>query len=305
MKQDDKRTAVILSLIGIIPVVWLALKIAPSVGGGLAAILPELMSVFENPFHIELCEDSVKAVLVLLLCYGMGIGIYFSTRRNYRRREEHGSAKWGEARTVNKKYAQHPKSANKLMTQNVSIGLNAKKHRRNLNTLVCGGSGAGKTRFYCKPNLMQANTSFVILDPKGEIVRDVGKLLEAKGYELFRELLRTKEYVEFYLGRNGDFDILAASVIKRLHKNYRDDNSAMILVLPYPVKDYEYYEEYYNEIIIPDELHGVHPKAAITERNRWMVTNTDVLIAYIRNESGGTAACVHMAEQLGRRIIKI
>ena len=184
MKQDDKRTAVILSLIGIIPVVWLALKIAPSVGGGLAAILPELMSVFENPFHIELCEDSVKAVLVLLLCYGMGIGIYFSTRRNYRRREEHGSAKWGEARTVNKKYAQHPKSANKLMTQNVSIGLNAKKHRRNLNTLVCGGSGAGKTRFYCKPNLMQANTSFVILDPKGEIVRDVGKLLEAKGYEI-------------------------------------------------------------------------------------------------------------------------
>ena len=184
MKQDDKRTAVILSLIGIIPVVWLALKIAPSVGGGLAAILPELMSVFENPFHIELCEDSVKAVLVLLLCYGMGIGIYFSTRRNYRRREEHGSAKWGEARTVNKKYAQHPKSANKLMTQNVSIGLNAKKHRRNLNALVCGGSGAGKTRFYCKPNLMQANTSFVILDPKGEIVRDVGKLLEAKGYEI-------------------------------------------------------------------------------------------------------------------------
>ena len=184
MKQDDKRTAVILSLIGIIPVVWLALKIAPSVGGGLAAILPELMSVFENPFHIELCEDSVKAVLVLLLCYGMGIGIYFSTRRNYRRREEHGSAKWGEARTVNKKYAQHPKSANKLMTQNVSIGLNAKKHRRNLNSLVCGGSGAGKTRFYCKPNLMQANTSFVILDPKGEIVRDVGKLLEAKGYEI-------------------------------------------------------------------------------------------------------------------------
>ena len=184
MKQDDKRTAVILSLIGIIPVVWLALKIAPSVGGGLATMLPELMSVFDNPFHIELCEDSVKTVLVLLLCYGMGIGIYFSTRRNYRRREEHGSAKWGEARTVNKKYAQHPKSANKLMTQNVSIGLNAKKHRRNLNTLVCGGSGAGKTRFYCKPNLMQANTSYVILDPKGEIVRDVGKLLEAKGYEI-------------------------------------------------------------------------------------------------------------------------
>ena len=184
MKQDDKQSAVILSVIGILPVVWLALLIAPSVKGGLPEILPKLMTVFNNPFQIELCEDSLKTVLVLLLCYGFGIGIYFSTRRNYRRREEHGSAKWGDARAVNKKYCQTPKSENKLMTQNVSIGLNAKKHRRNLNTLVCGGSGAGKTRFYCKPNLMQCNSSFVILDPKGEIVRDVGKLLEAKGYEI-------------------------------------------------------------------------------------------------------------------------
>ena len=184
MKQDDKQSAVILSVIGILPVVWLALLIAPSVKGGLPEILPKLMTVFNNPFQIELCGDSLKTVLVLLLCYGFGIGIYFSTRRNYRRREEHGSAKWGDARAVNKKYCQTPKSENKLMTQNVSIGLNAKKHRRNLNTLVCGGSGAGKTRFYCKPNLMQCNSSFVILDPKGEIVRDVGKLLEAKGYEI-------------------------------------------------------------------------------------------------------------------------
>lgn len=129
--------------------------------------------------------------------------------------------------------------------------------------------------------------------------------IEEKLYDLFKNMLRTKVYVEFYLGRNGDFDILAASVIKRLQKNYRDDNSALILVLPYPVKDYEYYEEYYGEIIIPKELYGTHPKAAITERNRWMVKNTDVLVAYIRKESGGTAACVRMAEQLGRKIIKI
>lgn len=78
--------------------------------------------------------------------------------KNYRRREEHGSAKWGNARAVNKKYRQSPASENKLMTQNVCIGLNAKKHRRNLNTLVCGGSGAGKTRFYCKPNLKVEDT---------------------------------------------------------------------------------------------------------------------------------------------------
>ena len=219
MKQDDKQSAIILSVIGIIPVVWLALLIAPSVGGGLPEILPKLMTVFNNPFHIEFCEDSLKTVLVLLLAYGMAIGIYFSTRRNYRRREEHGSAKWGDAKAVNKKYYQAPKSENKLMTQNVSIGINAKKHRRNLNTLVCGGSGAGKTRFYCKPNLMQANTSFVILDPKGEIVRDVGKLLEAKGYEIkVLDLISMEKshcYNPFvYLQNDNDIQRLVTNLFK-------------------------------------------------------------------------------------------
>ena len=183
-RDNDRQSAVILSVIGIVPVVWLALLIAPSVSGGLPEILPKLMTVLDHPFRIELCEDSLRTVLVLLLVYCMSIGVYFSTRRNYRRREEHGSAKWGDAKTINKKYRQSPPSENKLMTQNVKIGINTKKHRRNLNTLVCGGSGAGKTRFYCKPNLMQANTSFVILDPKGEILRDTGRLLEGKGYEI-------------------------------------------------------------------------------------------------------------------------
>ena len=219
MKQDDKRAAVILSVIGIIPVVWLALLVAPSVKGGLPEILSKLMTVFNNPFQIELCEDSLKTVLVLALCYGFDIGIYFSTRRNYRRREEHGSAKWGDARAVNRKYAQNPKSENKLMTQNVSIGLNAKKHRRNLNTLVCGGSGAGKTRFYCKPNLMQANTSFVILDPKGEIVRDVGSLLEAKGYDIkILDLISMEKshcYNPFvYLRSDNDIQRLVTNLFK-------------------------------------------------------------------------------------------
>lgn len=219
MKQDDRQSAIILSVIGIIPVVWLALLIAPSVGGGLPEILSKLLTVFNNPFHIEFCEDSLKTVLVLLLCYGFGIGIYFSTRKNYRRREEHGSAKWGNANAVNKKYCQTPKSENKLMTQNVAIGINTKKHRRNLNTLVCGGSGAGKTRFYCKPNLMQANTSFVILDPKGEIVRDVGKLLEAKGYEIkVLDLISMEKshcYNPFvYLQNDNDIQRLVTNLFK-------------------------------------------------------------------------------------------
>ena len=186
MRNDnDQKTGLILSICGIVPVVWLALLTAPYVSGGIVEIVSGLSVAVNNPFSITVCEDSVKTVLIFLLAYAMGIGIYFSTRRNYRRREEHGSAKWGSASAVNKKYAQQPKSENKLLTQNVAIGLNAKKHRRNLNTLVIGGSGAGKTRFFCKPNLMQCcRNSYFVLDPKGEIVRDVGELLSQKGYEV-------------------------------------------------------------------------------------------------------------------------
>lgn len=184
MRDKDKQSSIILSIIGIIPMIWLGLLIAPAMNGGLSELLSKLGTIFDNPFHTEICKDSLKTVLILLLCYGIGIGVYFSSMKNYRRREEHGSAKWGSAKKINKKYQQKPLSQNKLMTQNVCIGINAKAHRRNLNTLVCGGSGAGKTRFYCKPNLMQCNTSFVILDPKGEILRDTGYLLEKEGYEL-------------------------------------------------------------------------------------------------------------------------
>ena len=101
-RDNERQSVIILSVIGIIPVVWLALLIAPSVKGGLPEILPSLLTAFNTPFHIELCEDSLKTVLVLLLCYAMGIGIYFSTRRNYRKGEEHGSAKWADKYEIEK-----------------------------------------------------------------------------------------------------------------------------------------------------------------------------------------------------------
>ncbi len=172
-----------------------------------------------NPFEIMVCEDSVKTVLIFLLAYAMGIGVYFSTRRNYRRREEHGSAKWGNAGALNKKYRDKDPSANKLLTQNVRIGLDGKKHRRNLNVLVCGGSGAGKTRLFCKPNVMQCNTSFVILDPKGEIVRDIGGLLENKGYEVrvldLINMHRSHCYNPFvYLRNDNDVQRLVTNLFK-------------------------------------------------------------------------------------------
>lgn len=138
----------------------------------------------ESPFHIIWHEDSIKTALFFIAAYGMGIGIFLSTKRNTRPREEHGSAKWGVASVINRKYADKRFTQNKILTQNVRIGLNSRKHRRNLNVLVCGGSGAGKTRFYGKPNVMQCNTSMVILDPKGEISRDTGNMLKAKGMEI-------------------------------------------------------------------------------------------------------------------------
>ena len=149
---DDYKVSLILSLFGIIPVVWLALLTAPYVSGGIVEIIHNLSVAMENPFSITVCEDTPRTVLIFLLAYGMGIGVYFSTRRNYRKGEEHGSAKWGNAGALNKKYRDKDASENKLLTQSVRIGLDGKKHRRNLNILVVGGSGAGKTRFFCKPS---------------------------------------------------------------------------------------------------------------------------------------------------------
>ena len=185
MRQDKfSKAHLTLYACGVIPVVWLALLLAPYVGGGLLGLVQYGGAALNDPFHIVLCRDSLKTVLVFLLCYGLGIGIYLSTDRNYRRREEHGSAKWGTAQAVRKKYADRKVTENKILTQNVAIGLDGRKHRRNLNILVCGGSGAGKTRFFAKPNIMNANTSFVCLDPKGELLRDTGNLLKAKGYDI-------------------------------------------------------------------------------------------------------------------------
>lgn len=190
---------------------------------------------------IQLCEDSVKTVLTLLLVYGIAIGVYLSTEHNYRRREEHGSAKWGTAGSVNKKYANKDKTENKLLTQNVAIGLDGRKHRRNLNVLVCGGSGAGKTRFYAKPNIMNANTSFVVLDPKGELLRDTGHLLEEKGYEIkvldLIDMEKSHCYNPFvYISSDDDIQRLTTNLFKnttpkgsQTQDPFWDQTAAMLL----------------------------------------------------------------------------
>ena len=184
MKPDERSGGIWAWAFGLIPVVWLALLVAPAVSGGIPAIIEYFPAAMSAPFHIEWCEDSVKTALLFIAAYGIGVGIYLSTRRNYRRGEEHGSAKWGDPRAVNKKYSDKDQFQNRIFTQHVRMGLDGRKHRRTLNTLVCGGSGAGKSRFYGKVNLCQANTSYFVLDCKGELLRDCGGLLERMGYEI-------------------------------------------------------------------------------------------------------------------------
>ena len=219
MKRDSLKSNLLLYAFGLIPVIWVALLIAPAIAGGLPEILQNLTTALNNPLKIVWCEDSLKTVLFFVVCYGMGIGIYYSTKRNTRPKEEHGSAKWGESSTVNKKYKTSNPSENKILTQNVRIGLDGKKHRRNLNVMVVGGSGSGKTRFYAKPNIMQSNTSFVVLDPKGEILRDTGTLLEQKGYEVrILDLINMEKshcYNPFmYLQNDNDVQRLVTNLFK-------------------------------------------------------------------------------------------
>ena len=217
--SEDKKTNIILAALGVIPVVWAALMVAPFLSDGLAGIIEGFTSGMADPMKVKWCVDSLKAILIFLLIYGLGIGVYLSTKRNYRKGEEHGSAKWGNASQLSKKYADKNKYENIILTQNTRIGLDGRKHRRNLNVLVCGGSGAGKTRFYAKPNIMQANTSFVVLDPKGEILRDTGFMLEKEGYEIrVLDLINTERshgYNPFvYLRDDKDILKLVANLVR-------------------------------------------------------------------------------------------
>lgn len=220
MRHDKfSKQNILLYCLGTIPVIWLALLIAPFMEDGLPGLIRNFRAAMSRPFHITFCENSLKTVLVLLLCYGIAIGIYLSTQRNYRRREEHGSAQWGSPVQVNRKYADKVPTRNKILTQNVSVGLDGRRHRRNLNTLVCGGSGAGKTRFFAKPNLCQANSSYVVLDPKGELLRDTGNLLSAKGYDIkVLDLINMEKsycYNPFvYLRSDNDIQRLVTNLFK-------------------------------------------------------------------------------------------
>ncbi len=222
MRSDNRRTLLIAVCLGLVPVLWLALLLAPYLDGGLPELLRELDDVLAHPFSLQWCEDTPRTVLLLSLLYLVGIGIFLSDQKNYRRREEHGSAKWGSVSELAHRYGEHCKEhilQVKTLTMSVAISFQLWVHRRNLNIVVIGGSGAGKTRSYVYENLLNANTSFVVLDPKGEIIRMTGSFLEEEGYEVrVLDLIHMEKSHCFnpyvYLRNVDDIQRLATSIME-------------------------------------------------------------------------------------------
>ena len=168
-----------------LPVVYFAMVTASVYipGENIFALLERISTIVRRPDLLRWTAYTSRFLLVFLLLYGGGVLLYYADHENRRPGEEYGSAKWGNARELNKRYADRD-GKNVILTKHVSIGLDGYRHRRNLNILVVGGSGSGKTRFFCKPGIMSVNCSYLIVDPKGEMLRSTGYLLKEEGYDI-------------------------------------------------------------------------------------------------------------------------
>lgn len=168
-----------------LPVVYFAMVTASVYipGENIFALLERFSTMVRRPDLLRWAAYTPRCILGALVCYGLAVTLYYSDHENRHPGEEYGSAKWGSARELNKQYAD-PNGKNVILTKHVSIGLDGYKHQRNLNILVVGGSGSGKTRFFCKPGIMSVNCSYLIVDPKGEMLRSTGYLLKDEGYDI-------------------------------------------------------------------------------------------------------------------------
>lgn len=131
------------------------------------------------------------------------------------------------------------------------------------------------------------------------------RTLDKQLYPLLEGLIRTMPFVEIYIGRNGEFDIYAATIVKRLQNTLGKENNELICVLPYTEKNIMYYEEYYDSVIIPQCVEKTHPKGAITKRNQWMVEQADLFVCYVEKKTGGAYRALEYAKKLGLRIINL
>lgn len=169
-----------------LPIVWLAVLMASCYEPGMTifTLMDAFSAATKNPFSLHWTPYTMKFIGIFLLLYGGAILFYYTGQKNTRPGEEHGSASWGSVRELDKKYRDKDAGKNVILTQHLQMSMNGKLHRRNLLQIIVGGSGSGKTRFLAKPNLILANASFIVTDPKGEMLRAVGNLFLEEGYVL-------------------------------------------------------------------------------------------------------------------------
>ena len=208
MSSRSWRQDLISFLVGAIPIIWLALLAAPHFEGGLFAIVEGVSEGMKEPLNITFCQQTPRVILIFLGIYSISMLCYYSSRRETRYGEDHGSARWGNCQEICSKLKTRIYAQNRLFTQNVRISYDFFRHKRNINTTVVGGSGAFKTRGYVMNNICQNNCSTICLDPMGEILRGCGKLLEEEGTEIrvldLIEMEKSLHYNPFVYMRNED-----------------------------------------------------------------------------------------------------
>ena len=192
--------------------IWLGAAAAPGAAGGLRGMLAAFSQAMASPFSLTLCPDTGRCVLVCLFIYGLALLMVISSGMNFRRGEEYGSARWGTPQEIDRKYRDRKApSSNLILTRHVAIGNSQAamyRHRRNLNTVVIGGSGAGKSTSHVLINVLQASHSYVVLDPSGEMLRATGNYLKGHGYTIrvlnLVEPEKSNRYNAFVYLRNDD-----------------------------------------------------------------------------------------------------
>lgn len=181
MKRDSPGQSILIYAFLYIPVLWLSLLAAQSLSGGFPEFLESFTHALNNPFQITWTEDSLKTIIICSALYIAIVAVYLSSRRQTRDGEEHGSARWESPHRVNAMFAQ---KESVLLTKHVRLGMDSYKHQRNQNILVIGGSGSSKTRGFCLPSILSANSNYVVTDPKQEILNATGNLLKSQGYDI-------------------------------------------------------------------------------------------------------------------------
>ena len=181
--RTDKTELILWALL-LLPLLWFAAALAQAAeqAQGLAEITVLLSELLQHPVTLHWCRNTPKFLLAVLVIYPLAVYCYKLDQADRRPGEEHGSAHWGSVRQLNAKYQNRKdKVQNYIFSQNIRFSTDSHAHRHNLNVVVIGGSGSGKTRFYVKPNAMQASGSYLFLDPKGELVRSLGGYFESLG----------------------------------------------------------------------------------------------------------------------------